>query len=499
MERTKQPKKGNPDPNARMQVLSALMGRANIAARLGMQFDGSRDIYEALGYKKELTYLDFLTQYSRQDMAKALINRPIKGTWQGDLIVLESDDDKETELERAWKDLEKRLKLKSRFVRLDKLSSLGRYGVLLMGFNDVRAKDDLAKPVEGGKRDLIYVKPFGEGSCSIQKWEDDPNNERFGLPLIYELRMTNPGDSKTYNMVVHHSRVIHVVGELLENETEGEPVLEVLFNRLKDLEKLVGGSAEMFWKGARPGYQGVVDSEYTMSDEMEQDLKNQLDEYEHNLRRVLLSEGVDLKTLASQVSDPLNHVDVQIQMISAATGIPKRILVGSERGELASSQDQDTWKELIQTRREEFAEQQILLPFIDRCIELGVLPKAGADGYSIKWSDLFAPSEKDQVDIGKARTEALRSYAQEMGAAEIIPPVAFMEFFLGLSPEQIQMIQEMREAALLEEEAEWEEEKRLAEEAEKRAQDDPIPPDDILDPDQDDRQPEARKRSQNRQ
>ena len=32
-------------------------------------------------------------------------------------------------------------------------------------------------------------------------------------------------------------------------------------------------------------------------------------------------------------------------MISAETGIPKRILTGSERGELASSQDRDNWFE----------------------------------------------------------------------------------------------------------------------------------------------------------
>jgi uncharacterized protein len=450
MERTKQPM----NLNKKMQVLTALMGRASIAARLGMQFDGERDMYEALGYKKNLTYADFLTQYSRQDMAKALINRPVKATWQGDLLVLESDDDKETQLEKAWKDLNKKLKLKSKFVRLDKLACLGRYGILLMGFNDVKQKEDWAEPVKTGKRELVYVKPFGEGSATVAKWEEDPGNERFGLPVYYELQLTTPGDSKTYVMKVHYSRVIHVVGELLENEVEGEPFLEVLFNRLKDLEKLVGGSAEMFWKGARPGYQGVVDPEYTMTDEMEQDLKNQLDEYEHNLRRVLLSEGVDLKTLASQVADPLHHVDIQIQMISAATGIPKRILVGSERGELSSNQDQASWKELIQTRREEYAEQQIMLPFIDKCIEHGVLPKAGADDYSIKWSDLFAPSEKDQVEIGKARTEALKGYASAMGADEIVPPTAFMEFFLGLNPDQIQMIEEMREAAMLEEERE---------------------------------------------
>jgi len=142
---------------------------------------------------------------------------------------------------------------------------------------------------------------------------------------------------------------------------------------LFDLEKLVGGSAEMFWRGARPGYKGKVDKEYTLTSDEEEDFQDQLDEYEHNLRRFLISRGIDISALETQVSDPSKHVDVQIQMISAQTGIPKRILTGSERGELASTQDITSWYSLIQGRRENYVAGNILRPFNVKVLAFSLL------------------------------------------------------------------------------------------------------------------------------
>jgi hypothetical protein len=149
-----------------------------------------------------------------------------------------------------------------------------------------------------------------------------------------------------------------------------------------------------------------------------------------------------LSALAPQVSDPKNHVDVQLMMISAVTGIPKRILSGSERGELASSQDAAEWIAFVQGRREEFAEPHIIRPFVDCMIEYGILPKPEKE-YVIEWADLFSVSEKDKVEIGRIRATALREYFVNPIAPEVVPPEAFMEFFLGLTQSQIDLITEM--------------------------------------------------------
>jgi hypothetical protein len=226
--------------------------------------------------------------------------------------------------------------------------------------------------------------------------------------------------------------------------------LEVVFNRLYDLEKLIGGDAEMFWRGARPGYSGKLDPDFSMSEDTKNQLMDQLNEYEHNLRRFLVAEGMELSSLAQQIADPANHVDIQIQMISAVTGIPKRILTGSERGELSSAQDSSEWKDYVQGRREDHAEPRIVRPFVDRLVALQILPTPEEEEYDVKWNDLYSLSEKARVEIGKGRANALREYSTNPLAMEIVPPKAFTEHFLGFTKEQITLINKQRDESISE-------------------------------------------------
>jgi len=435
------------------QLSGTIASRASLANELGKQYGTDRDIYEALGYNKQPLYATFLSRYYRQDMAKAIIDRPVRQTWLGPLDIIEADDDKETALEKEWKKLAKEMELKSKFVRLDKLTGIGRYGILLMGTDDLTELSKFAEPVKSGKRTIKYLKPLGEGSAQIKKYDVEPKSERFGQPLLYEIAIGDESTNQTsttltsQTLVVHYTRIIHVVDDLLESEVLGESRLLVVLNRLFDLEKVVGGSAEMYWRGARPGYQGKVDPAFQMTEKTKEGLQDQIKEYENNLRRILINEGVDLTALEQQVADPTGQVNVIISMISAVTGIPKRILIGSERGELSSTQDKKEWDTYVTARRTEYAETKIVRPFVEWCITYGVLPKP-KENYSVRWEDLFATSEKEKVEIGKFRSEALKAYTQNPMAEVVIPPDAFLEFFLGLTEDQVEMIRERQKDPL---------------------------------------------------
>ena len=177
-----------------IQTLSTAVSRANLIAKLGYQYGGDRDIYKALGYKTELTISDYLAQYSRQDIARAVINRPANATWGGGITLLETYDAEVTALEKEWKILSKRLSLSSRFHRSDKLSGIGRYGVLLLGLDDVAKVGDFGNAVNGTNRKLLYTKPLLETSAVIHTWEDDQVSERYGLPLTYNVTLPTPGE-----------------------------------------------------------------------------------------------------------------------------------------------------------------------------------------------------------------------------------------------------------------------------------------------------------------
>ena len=119
---------------------SQIVGRAQLMSQLGFQYDGNRDIYKALGYKVDLVYNDFYSRYTRQDIAKAIIDRPVKATWQGKLELVESDESEDTQFEEAWEGLNRQLKLKTILSRVDRLTGIGKYGILVLGLDDVKKK-----------------------------------------------------------------------------------------------------------------------------------------------------------------------------------------------------------------------------------------------------------------------------------------------------------------------------------------------------------------------
>lgn len=149
-------------------TLLSMMARMFSSQYLGRQYTGDRDLYEALGYPKEISFDEYFAQYMRQDIAAAVINRPAEKTWKGQVNIFNPEDESDT-LRKAWKTLYKKLKLKDKFVRIDKLGSVGQFAVLLLGFNDITVsvkkttqKTTMSDPVKGTNLQLKYVYPYCE-------------------------------------------------------------------------------------------------------------------------------------------------------------------------------------------------------------------------------------------------------------------------------------------------------------------------------------------------
>ena len=77
-----------------------------------------------------------------------------------------------------------------------------------------------------------------------------------------------------------------------------------------------GGSAEMFWRGAFPGYGFKEDKDSSMNAQALSDLEDEIQDYMHDLRRYIRLRGISVETLQTQVSDPSKHIQVQIDLIS---------------------------------------------------------------------------------------------------------------------------------------------------------------------------------------
>ena len=64
---------------------------------------------------------------------------------------------------------------------------------------------------------------------------------------------------------------------------------------------------------------------------------------------------------------------------------------------------------------------------------------------------MFSISEKDRVEIGKSRANAIREYTTNPLAEAIMPPKAFFELCLGLSSGQIELVEHIIKAGISEE------------------------------------------------
>jgi hypothetical protein len=383
--------------------------RTRMAWWFGMQMGGKRDLYDVFGWTPNPQFRDFCRKYQTNGVATRVIDAPVRATW-ADPPQLEGG----AEFNKAWQDVVENTSLYAHIMRFDKLVGLGRYAILLMGFDDGGSLATEVKP--NRERKLLYLQPYSEDSAKIKTYETNKNSPRFGKPLLYEI---DPGsfatEDETNNtakattsvaatLIVHWTRVIHACDNSLESPVFGYSRLKSIFCDLEDLEKVIGGAAETFWLAANRGLHVDIDKDADVSPDDREALADELDDYANEQRRLIRTKGVTVKPLGSEVADPSGPVDALLSKISAARCIPKRVLMGSEAGQLASQQDRANWAIYIDEREAEFAQPFILKPLIVQLINAGVLPVP--EVLTINWPDPFKmnPLERGQTSAQMARS-----------------------------------------------------------------------------------------------
>lgn len=267
---------------------------------------------------------------------------------------------------------------------------------------------------------LLYLRCFDESAVQVVQYESDQFSPRFGQPVRYLIQLNDPrtqhgGIGLPMNSIyVHWSRVLHFTDtHWQENSSEvfAPMRLECVFNRVWDLYKTYSGDAEAYWRGAFPSLS--IETHPSLGGDVVVDktsLRNMMENRNNGMQRDIFLMGMAAKTLPPQVVDPTAHIEVQLTAICIKIGIPKRIFMGSERGELASGQDDSTWNDRVAERQSNLLTPRMLVPFVDRMVRVGCLPEP--QGYCVEWPDLNAASDKEKADIAKARFEALTSYVQ---------------------------------------------------------------------------------------
>src|SRR5512143_765434 len=263
---------------------TTLGSRQLLAAMAGLSFGGARDLYTALGYDRVLTPKKLRDRYARGDVAARIVEAYPKATWRGGAELIEDPDPEVVTLfEEDWAALDARLHVWPVLQRADVLCGLGPFSVVLIGAVGVL---DQELPRLGSPDAVLYLQPYAPDEVSIETYVDDSEDPRFGLPLLYRITRTGQR-GRTLNVVAHWTRVIHVAWNLLDDRVCGQPLLERVWNRLDDLDKVVGGGSEAFWRRVHPGSVLSIDKGMKVTDPDLKKLKDETEEFIHGMKRFL--------------------------------------------------------------------------------------------------------------------------------------------------------------------------------------------------------------------
>ncbi len=506
-----------PDPvltNRMREAVANVIETRTMFARqfLSRGFDPRRDVGKECGYPDtgsvDIQRLQAL--YDREPVAARVVELFPKECWKVEPLVYEEEDSEtSTAFEESWDELGKSLRgigwheqeagsiVWDYLQRLDVQCGIGNYGVMLLGFDDGL---DLSVPVKGVEesgsaplsksnlapslnepyrlsvnaaktkgRKLLYVRVFPQTIASVVQWEVNPTSLRYGQPVMYQVEFNDynssvgVGNSVGGSKNVHWTRIIHVADNLGSSEVLGVPRMLPVLNPIMDVEKIRAASAEAYWKNAFLQIYLEMKPEFADLPRDTESLKEMMEAMMNSGQRYGAVEGYSVKSIPPTMVDPTAHFDTPVRAICIKLAVPQRIFEGSERGELASSQDADSWESRLKGRRNGFVTPRIIAPFVNRLIMVGVL-QAPAESYCVEWpeAEVLTPLEKVQMTL--ARTQALTAYISG-GGENLVPPMDWLTRYDTFTEEEAEAILDAAEEHMIEvEEADIEKQHQMIEE-----------------------------------
>jgi len=396
------------------RALYSMFDRMSGFGRFFGNFNGRRDYNKIFGWDNVLNLEAMRYMYNRGGIAKRIVDAYPNAIWSGSPMVY-VEEDTEDKWYKAFNEFTEKFDLWSVLSRLDKLAGLGEYAILLFGTN----KGGLDTPLMPNST-VTFLQPYGQANASILQWQTDPTKSDFGMPLIYQITPQTGGGVGAKNGLsgpvsgptmgsfrVHSSRVLHVANGNLEDKVYGQPRLAPVWDLLTDLRKVIGSSSESYWINANRGLQADVDKEMTLGPEDAAALSAEIQEFYDGLTRFVRTKGVKLNALENDIADPTGPFGVLVTLVAGATGIPKRILLGSEAGQLASSEDRGNWAERVKEERKLQTNPVIMRPLLARLIAMGVVPQPNGN-LNVLWPDAYhmSPLERGQTQAQSARSIA---------------------------------------------------------------------------------------------
>lgn len=376
----------------------------NLHIGLGADMKRSRAWCE-YGFPENITNEMLYNVYARGSLAFSAVDKTVKRCWHSYPKIEVADNPSLSELYNKVVNRS----VYSAFAEADRRRLAGRFSGLIIRYGEP-TKD--GKPYSfsdpAGKvatRTLNKLLPAWGTKLTPTAYHSDP--ERMGQPSMWQYIQDGFGDTQGQALEIHSDRMF-ILGDY-SNGAIG--FLEPGYNDLVNLEKITGGTGESFLKNASRQIAYEFDKEIDFAEIARAHgvevsaLKEAIEQHTRSMNMAndaaVVIQGGKANMLVAPIADPEPSHRVTSMNVAASVTMPAKILIGSQSGERASTEDYKEWNETCQSRRTgELTDE--LTEFVDRLIAHGVLPSAR---YEFVWDDLTESTTGEKLIHAKTAGE----------------------------------------------------------------------------------------------
>lgn len=388
--------------------------------------DTKHNHYKDFGWPVSLQFTQYYSMWDRNGVGAAAIRKISAKTFQDNPTLLEKKEThEETTVEQAIREHFSDIRLWQNVAEADRRGMIGRYGALILRIADGRRFSEPVGVVSGGVLGLVEVIPAWEAQLRVSRWDTDEESVNYGKPTMYEFNEAQVGQDDTQRnprqFSVHPDRVII----FSDNGTvHGESMLKPGYNDLLTVEKVSGSGGEGFWKNAKSAPILNVDKDAKIDKlaavlgvpvtELKDKLGETVEDWQKGFDKLLMLQGIEAKTLGVTLpSQPEQYYMMALQSFAASIMMPIKILIGTQTGERASTEDTKEFNKTISSRRENEVIPTIM-SLINRLESFDILQER--DWY-LDWEDLTDSTPEEKIE----RADKMAGINQKMvGTGEVV-------------------------------------------------------------------------------
>lgn len=444
---------GQPAPTLNAEQQEALFAQTYHARELALNYqrtlfdrfqrqaDPRRNLNRECGYPEtsELTAEFYQALYDRDAIAARVVEVFPSESWKVHPQIFEKErTDRTTQFEQDWDALNLSLMGEDNWYEseeggpiyealrdADIQAGIGGYGIILVGLDDGKSLSQPAKMRTNARRSrrrstpatsnevsagLLYLSVFPQAHAPVSRWVLDKGNPRYGLPEYYRVTFGAASNNSAYDSSapaetteeIHWTRVVHIA----ERRLWHRPRMQQVLNHILNLQKIHGAAPEGYWQAAVPRMSFETTHPEAAVDKA--GLKDMIEAVRNGFQRDFTLENMTAKPLSVIANDPNPHVQTGLEAICIKLNLPIRKLKGSERGELASSQDEADWNDTVKGRNINVVTPRELAPLVNRFISLGILTEP--TGWKAYWPDITNMSATEKAQVLLTLTQAYTAY-----------------------------------------------------------------------------------------